>query len=101
MIFCFETSFPIFHVFFPIFFCLQTTKWSFSLQMSNLENHNPQVIRLVSKEVKNLATEQLEGIRIHLNESNLTDIQAVIEGPGKFTSKFLESFVKFMWTGEE
>lgn len=51
--------------------------------MSNLENHNPQVIRQVSKEVKNLATEQLEGIKIVLNESNLTDIQAIIEGPGK------------------
>lgn len=51
--------------------------------MSNLENHNPQVIRQVSKEVKKLSTEQLEGIKIQINESNLTDIQAVIEGPGK------------------
>ncbi|CRL02333.1 CLUMA_CG015350, isoform A [Clunio marinus] len=49
--------------------------------MSNLENHNPQVIRQVSKEVKTLTTEQLEGIQIMVNESNLTDIQAVIEGP--------------------
>lgn len=50
--------------------------------MSNLENHNPQTIRQISKEVKNLTTEQLEGIRISVNESNLTDIQAVIDGPG-------------------
>jgi len=49
--------------------------------MSNLENHNPQVIRQVSKEVKTLSTEQLEGIKIIVNESNLTDIQATIDGP--------------------
>lgn len=29
--------------------------------MSNLENHNPQVMRLVSKEVKKLSLETLEG----------------------------------------
>lgn len=52
--------------------------------MSNLENHNPQVIRQISKEVKNLTTEQLEGIRISVNESNLTDIQATIDGPGSY-----------------
>lgn len=51
--------------------------------MSNLENHNPQVIRQVSKEVKTLSTEQLEGIKIIVNESNLTDIQATIDGPGE------------------
>jgi len=49
--------------------------------MSNLENHNPQVIRQISREVKNLTTEQLEGIRICVNECNLTDIQAIIDGP--------------------
>lgn len=52
-------------------------------QMSNLENHNPQVIRQISKEVKTLSSEQLEGIKISINESNLTDIQATIEGPGR------------------
>lgn len=51
--------------------------------MSNLENHNPQVIRKVSKEVKDLTQEKLEGIKISVNESNLTDIQATIDGPGK------------------
>jgi ubiquitin-conjugating enzyme E2 S len=51
--------------------------------MSNLENHNPQVIRQISKEVKNLSNETLEGIKISVNESNLTDIQAVIDGPGE------------------
>jgi ubiquitin-protein ligase len=51
--------------------------------MSNLENHNPQVIRQISKEVKTLSSEHLEGIKISINESNLTDIQATIEGPGR------------------
>lgn len=69
----------------PIFFCFQTTILisNLSLQMSNLENHNPQVIRQISKEVKTLTTgETLEGIKICVNESNLTDIQALIDGPG-------------------
>jgi ubiquitin-conjugating enzyme E2 S len=49
--------------------------------MSNLENHNPQVIRQISKEVKSLTTEQLEGIKVNINEADLTDIQAIIDGP--------------------
>lgn len=57
--------------------------------MSNLENHNPQVIRQVSKEVKHLTTEQLEGIKIAVNESNLTDIQATIDGPGENQLQFI------------
>lgn len=32
--------------------------------MSNLENHNPQVIRLITKEIKSLSTENLEGIKM-------------------------------------
>ena len=63
--------------------------------MSNLENRNPQVIRQISKEVKHLVNETLEGIKIVLNESNLTDIQAVIDGPGKFSClprKFSQEF---------
>lgn len=56
--------------------------------MSNLENHNPQVIRQISKEVKSLSTESLEGIKININEADLTDIQAYIDGPGnKFSFK--------------
>lgn len=56
--------------------------------MSNLENHNPQVIRQISKEVRQLTTEKLEGIKIQVNESNLTDIQAVIDGPGNYCETF-------------
>ncbi|KAG5682977.1 hypothetical protein PVAND_012291 [Polypedilum vanderplanki] len=49
--------------------------------MSNLENHNPQVIRQISKEVKTLSSENLEGIKVTINEADLTDIQAIIDGP--------------------
>lgn len=55
--------------------------------MSNLENHNPQVIRQISKEVKTLTLEAMEGIKISINESNLTDIQAVIDGPGELNQQ--------------
>lgn len=65
--------------------------------MSNSENHNPQVIRQISKEVKNLSNENLEGIQISVNESNLTDIQAVIDGPGESRLCSEERiFLKFM-----
>jgi ubiquitin-conjugating enzyme E2 S len=49
--------------------------------MSNLENHNPQVIRQISREVKSLSTEQLEGIKVNINEADLTNIEAIIDGP--------------------
>lgn len=49
--------------------------------MSNLENHNPQTMRQISKEVKKLTMEKLEGIQIKINESDLADLQAVIDGP--------------------
>lgn len=51
--------------------------------MSNLENHNPQVIRQISREVKILSTESLEGIKININEADITDLKAIIDGPGK------------------
>lgn len=52
--------------------------------MSNLENHNPQVIRQISREVKILSTESLEGIKININEENISQITALIDGPGKY-----------------
>jgi ubiquitin-protein ligase len=52
--------------------------------MSNLENHNPQTIRQISKEVKSLLNDApLEGIQLSLNDSNLTEINAVFDGPGE------------------
>lgn len=48
---------------------------------SNVENLSPQVIRQVSKELTELASNPPEGIKILLNEDDITDIQALLEGP--------------------
>ncbi|XP_018362210.1 PREDICTED: ubiquitin-conjugating enzyme E2 S [Trachymyrmex cornetzi] len=48
---------------------------------SNVENLSPQIIRRVAKEMAELAAQTPEGIRVILNEADVTDIQAVIEGP--------------------
>jgi ubiquitin-conjugating enzyme E2 S len=48
-----------------------------------VENLSPQIIRRVAKEMTELATQPPEGIRVILNEADITDIQAVIEGPCK------------------
>ena len=49
---------------------------------SSVENLPPQVIRKVTKEVLQLAETPPEGIKVYVNEADLTDIQATIEGPG-------------------
>ena len=49
---------------------------------SNVENLSPQIIRQVSKEIAELATDPPEGIKVFPNEEDITDIQATIEGPG-------------------
>ncbi|CAD1472796.1 unnamed protein product, partial [Heterotrigona itama] len=49
--------------------------------ISNVENLSPQIIRRVAKEMSELAAQPPEGIRIILNEEDVTDIQAIIEGP--------------------
>jgi len=48
---------------------------------SNVENLSPQVIRQVSKELSHLRTNPLEGIRVCINEEDVSDIQADIDGP--------------------
>ena len=49
---------------------------------SNVENVSPQVIRRVTKEVMELAESPPEGIKVFINEEDITDIQATITGPG-------------------
>lgn len=51
--------------------------------LQNVENLSPQIIRRVAKEMTELTTQPPEGIRVILNEADITDIQAVIEGPCK------------------
>ncbi|CAD7091118.1 unnamed protein product [Hermetia illucens] len=49
--------------------------------MSNVENLSPQTIRQVIREVHELVDSPLEGIKIQINDADVTDIQALIEGP--------------------
>lgn len=51
--------------------------------LQNVENLSPQIIRRVAKEMAELAAQPPEGIRVILNDADVTDIQAVIEGPCK------------------
>lgn len=49
--------------------------------MSNVENLSPQIIRQIVKEMYDLSTNPPEGIKVKVNEMDVTDIQAIIEGP--------------------
>lgn len=48
---------------------------------SNMENVAPQVLRTVAKQAAELVVEKMEGIEVILNDDDLTDIQALLEGP--------------------
>jgi len=58
--------------------------------LQNVENLSPQIIRRVAKEMAELTAQTPEGIRVILNEADVTDIQAVIEGPGKIDRSLLD-----------
>ncbi|XP_041371115.1 ubiquitin-conjugating enzyme E2 S-like [Gigantopelta aegis] len=49
--------------------------------ISNVENLSPQIIRQVSKELGDLTSRPPEGIKVFMNDEDITDIQAVIDGP--------------------
>ncbi|XP_063216160.1 ubiquitin-conjugating enzyme E2 S isoform X2 [Bacillus rossius redtenbacheri] len=49
--------------------------------MSNVENLSPQIIRQVVKELHDLTKCPPEGIKVTINDEDVTDIQAYIEGP--------------------
>lgn len=48
---------------------------------ANVENTSPQIIRQIVREMQLLSDEPPEGIRVQLNEADVTDVQALIEGP--------------------
>lgn len=48
---------------------------------SSRENLSPQVLQNVARDLRRMVNSPPEGIKIHINEDNLTDIQADIEGP--------------------
>jgi len=49
--------------------------------ISNVENLSPQTIRHVLREIQGLVESPLEGIKIQLNDADVTDIHAIIDGP--------------------
>lgn len=62
--------------------------------VQNMENLNPQVLRLIGKEIQSLKMESMEGISVVLDDKDMTRVEAVIEGPadtpyfgGKFKVK--------------
>lgn len=70
---------------------MQCTFPFLTVQSSNVENLSPQVLRQVAKEVAALAKTPLEGIKVYPNEEDITDIQASVEGPGKYLKQYLTS----------
>ncbi len=49
--------------------------------VSNVENLNPQVMRYISKELRELVERPLEGITVLVDDHDVTELQAVIDGP--------------------
>uniref|UniRef100_A0A1B0BWC1 Ubiquitin-conjugating enzyme E2 S n=2 Tax=Nemorhina TaxID=44051 RepID=A0A1B0BWC1_9MUSC len=49
--------------------------------ISNVENLSPQTIRQVMKEIQSMVEHPLEGIKIQINDADVTDIQASVDGP--------------------
>lgn len=49
--------------------------------MSTCENVSPQVLQILSRELRELARAAPAGIKMLINHTNMTDIQADIEGP--------------------
>ncbi len=52
----------------------------------SFENLAPQVSRQICKELQQLISDPPEGIKVILNEEDISDIQAIIDGPGKSNS---------------
>ena len=62
--------------------------------IQNMENLNPQVMRILGKEMQSLKMEPLEGISVILDDQDITQVEAIIDGPvdtpyfgGKFRVK--------------
>ena len=51
------------------------------LQHGDQENLAPHIVRQVYKEFSSLKSEPVEGIQVSLNEDDVTEIYATLEGP--------------------
>ena len=49
--------------------------------VSNMENLNPQVTRYIFKELHSLTSSPLEGVTVLLNDKDMTEVEAIIDGP--------------------
>ena len=49
-----------------------------------MENLSPQIIKQVAKELQSLSNSPPEGVKVFTNDEDITDIQASIEGPGRY-----------------
>ena len=49
--------------------------------VSNVENLNPQLMRILAKEVQSLKQEPLEGIQVILDDKDITSVEAILDGP--------------------
>jgi len=47
---------------------------------------SPHIIRQVTRELTDLQKNPPEGIKVIVNEEDVTDVQATIDGPGKILS---------------
>lgn len=62
---------------------------------NNVENLSPQTIRGVVREMQELVANPPEGVKVQINEEDVTDIQAFIDGPaGNWYSDILSCIVK-------
>lgn len=59
-----------------------------------MENVAPGTMRAVSRELRDLTQHPIEGVKLLMNESDLTDITAHITGPSKCNVLFL--FLNFL-----
>ncbi|KAF5400918.1 Ubiquitin-conjugating enzyme [Paragonimus heterotremus] len=46
-----------------------------------MENLYPHAVKRISKEIREILKESIDGIKVIVNEQDLTDVQAVIDGP--------------------
>ena len=46
-----------------------------------MENLNPQVMRILGKEMQSLKMEPLEGISVILDDQDITQVEAILDGP--------------------
>ena len=64
--------------------------------MSNVENLSPQIIRQIVKEMYEIHSDAPEGIKVQINETDVTDIQAVLDGPGELPCKLVKSIFRLL-----